>query len=103
MHGFYKTKGSSVIQEKDIWTLLDSIKKGTFPDSPWTLLLARYDCHRNGPPLETPCPCVWRRPVGGAQSHTEVREYHWDWRDCKAERNIRLALQHRELTEIARG
>ena len=83
--------------------LLDSICKAPYLDSPWTLLLNRYNCYRDGPPLHAPCPCTWRRPVGGAQSDTEVREYRWDWRDCKAERNIRLALQHRELTEIARG
>ena len=82
--------------------LLDSIRKATYTDSPWSLLLARYGCIRNGPQLIAPCPCVWRRPAVGAQSHTEEREYRWDWRSCKKERNIRLALQHRELTEIAR-
>ena len=91
-----------MIQEKDIWTLLDNIHKATFPDSPWSLLLAHYGCSRDSPQQIAPCPCVWRRPKVGAQSHAEEREYRWDWRSCKKERSIRLALQHREQTPVDR-
>ena len=100
VRGRYKAKGSERIQEKDVWALLDSICKATFDDSPWTLLLAHYGCYRNAPQQIAPCPCVWRRPAVGAQSHAELKEYRWDWRSCKKERGIRLALSHREPEPI---
>ena len=82
--------------------LLDCIKKAPYLDSPWTLLLNRFRCYRDAAPQQAPCPCTWRRPVGGAVSDGEAKGYRWDWRDCKAERAIRLALQSREPTEIQR-
>ena len=90
------------MQYKDVWRLLDNIHKATYPDGPWGLLLAHYGCVRNAPQHLAPCPCVWRRPKTGAQSKAELDEYRWDWRACKEERNIRLALQHREPTRIPR-
>ena len=80
--------------------LLDHISKASYVDSPWCKLLAHHGCVRNSPQTIAPCPCVWRRPIVGAQSHAEEREYRWDWRSAKKERTIRLALQHREITEV---
>ena len=82
--------------------LLDNIHKAKYDDSPWVILLRQYRCYRDAARQPAPCPCTWRRGVGGPVSDGEAKEYRWDWRDCKAERNIRLALQHRELTEIPR-
>ena len=90
------------MQPKDIWQLLDAISKATYTDGPWALLLEHHKCVRDNPQNIAPCPCVWRRPKTGAMSKTEEKEYRWDWRSCKAERNIRLALQHREPTPIPR-
>ena len=80
--------------------LLDQIHKATHPDSPWSKLLHHHGCFRDSPQTLAPCPCVWRRPIVGAQSHAEQREYRWDWRSAKKERAIRLALQHRGVTGV---
>ena len=82
--------------------LLDNIQKANYPDSPWVILLKQYRCYRDCDRQEAPLPCTWRRGVGGAVSDGEAKGYRWDWRDCKAERAIRLALQSREPTEIQR-
>ena len=100
MRGNYKAKGEVVTAQKDIWLLLDSISKASYADSPWCNLLAHYGFVRDAPQTIAPCPCVWRRPMVGAQSHAEEREYRWDWRSAKKERTIRLALQHREITHV---
>ena len=102
MTGFFKPKGGSTPQEKSIWTMLDQIKKASYPDSPWCRLLGRYGCVRDAPQLYAPCPCVWRRPATGAVSREEQREYRWDWRSAPEERKVRLALSHRENTRIPR-
>ena len=82
--------------------LLDNIQKAKFDDSPWVRLLNLYRCYRDCDRQEAPLPCTWRRGVGGAVSDGEAKGYRWRWRDCKAERAIRLALQSREPTEIQR-
>ena len=102
MRGWYKPKGDGPPKEKSIWTFLDLISKATYADSPWVKLLNRYGCVRDAPQLISPCPCVWRRPVTGAVSREEAREYRWGWRSARKERGVRLALQHRQITPVPR-
>jgi len=85
-----------MVKCKGIWELLDAIGKAPYDDSPWCLMLNRLGCFRDSPPALHPLPCVWRRPVSGAVSRREQREHRWDWRSCRAERAVRLALQHRD-------
>ena len=89
---------------KDCWAVLDQNTKTKFPDSPWGKLLAAYGCHRNAPQEVCPCPAVWRKPPTGAISKGWGTETSWDWRDCKQERSIRLALMcRRQVREPAFG
>ena len=91
----YTPKGSKKSEAKDVWRLLDDAGKANYPDKPWPVLLTYYGCTRTHPQRLCPCPCVWRRPPTGPMSHGEPDGLRWDWRSCKAERSVRLALQHR--------
>ena len=89
---------------KDHWLVLGQIGKAVYDDSPWGQLLAHYGSKRNAPQSVCPCPAVWRSPPTGAVSDGWAKESRWDWRDCKQERTIRLALQSRkQMREPAFG
>ena len=101
--GSFRTKGKSKIIFKDVWTLLDhSGGLAQYEDQAWPQLLNRYGGYREGPMQTGPCPCVWRRPKTGALSDGELKENRWDWRDARAERQVRLAFQSREPVNVQR-
>ena len=101
MEAFCKPRGGQTVTMKGIWAMLDQIKKARYDDSPWVLLLGRYDCFK-GANTFAPCPAVWRRPKTGAIGREEMKAYMWDWRSASQERQLRHRVQHREDTRIQR-
>ena len=101
MEASCKAKGGSTITIKGIWEMLDQIHKAAKWDSPWVLLLNRYDCYK-GKTTFAPCPAVWRRPKTGAIGRDEMKAYMWDWRSASQERQLRHDVQDRDRTPIQR-
>ena len=75
--------------------------------SPWRVLLLFYGCVKEPGLRRGLRPCCWRRPLTGPCADSVARGARWDWRSCKVERKVRLALQGRHLApttdRLARG
>ena len=65
--------------------------------SPWTVLLRHYGVQEIAGLRQAPRPCCWRRPLTGALADDIARGARWDWRCCRLERKVRLAMQNRFL------
>ena len=93
--GNYKPKNKPM-EVKGLWRLAADAEKVNHADTPWSQLLMSYNCSTPGGIRRAPRPCVWRRPITGAVADAIGKDSRWDWRDCKTERRVRLALQHRD-------
>ena len=75
--------------------------------SPWVVLLRHYGVWEPAGMRQGPRPCCWRRPLTGACADDVARGARWDWRSCRLERKVRLAMQDRFLApttdRMARG
>ena len=75
--------------------------------SPWMVLLTHYGVRRQPGLRQGLRPCCWRRPPTGACADDLLRGARWDWRSCRLERKVRLAMQDRYLApttdRMARG
>ena len=94
--GFFKGKNRAGV-EKGIWHLVKDAELVNYDHSPWKVLLRHYRCQEPQGLRQTPRPCVWRRPLTGALADQIGHDARWDWRDCRMERKVRLASQHRAL------
>ena len=94
--GLYGGKNRPV-EAKGAWRLCKEIELLNYDNSPWTVLLRSYNCQEPNGMKQAPRPCVWRRPITGARADLIGKDSRWDWRDCKTERKVRLASQHRAL------
>jgi hypothetical protein len=77
--------------------LCNEIELLNYEASPWVVLLRAYNCQEPDGMKQTPRPCVWRRPITGPKADQIGKDARWDWRDCRMERKVRLASQHRAL------
>ena len=94
--GFFKGRNRTG-EKKGAWQLAKDVELLNYDHSPWKVLLRHYRCQEPQGLRQTPRPCVWRRPLTGAVADQIGHDARWDWRCCRLERKVRLAMQQRFL------
>ena len=90
-----------------MWRLAKDAELVNYKNSPWRVLLTHYGVWQQPGLRQGLRPCCWRRPPTGACADDLLRGARWDWRSCRLERKVRLAMQNRYLApttdRLARG
>ena len=90
-----------------MWRMALDAELVNYKTSPWRVLLEHYGCVKVPGLRRGARPCCWRRPLTGPCADNVARGARWDWRSCRVERKVRLAMQGRYLApttdRLARG
>ena len=97
--GQYSTASNQgkTLKPKGIWALARQILQGLEPSCPWWQLFHHYEFYqdeddRTGIPWRAAT--TWRRPPCGIACISHFNR--WEGRNAKVEREVRLAMRHRD-------